>query len=241
VSDLFARLGSTAVRSARPRPVGDPFLVDAGEAPIRSGSIERSSPAPVRPAIERPLPVEPDRVADRPRRHVTPAEADPRTRGEVAAMASADEDERSAQPPPTDPTPVAAATPSARREPAEPPIDVIQRGRTASDATGRGDRTPPADTTHDVELPPVAPSRVAARTVTARRRDPDPVFAPTAPNSRSSPVTDSGPAVRIHIGRLDVRADPESPSPARPPSERRRARPEPVSLDEYLAGRRGSR
>ncbi len=91
------------------------------------------------------------------------------------------------------------------------------------------------------EAVPGVRSPSVATVVSARRRDPDPIFAAVASDTATSPVADGGPAVRIHIGRLDVRANLESAPSSRPSAQQRRTMPEPVSLDDYLAGRRGRR
>lgn len=46
-----------------------------------------------------------------------------------------------------------------------------------------------------------------------------------------------GPEVHIHIGRIDVAAAPT----AAPAAPKPRARPQPVSLDDYLARKGGAR
>jgi hypothetical protein len=47
--------------------------------------------------------------------------------------------------------------------------------------------------------------------------------------------------VRIHIGRLEVRAALEETPPARPPSPRRDTETTTLSLSDYLRGERATR
>jgi hypothetical protein len=76
----------------------------------------------------------------------------------------------------------------------------------------------------------VVPALVPATPVTQS------VAPPRAPTAAAAHERDDAAVVRVHIGRLDVRANLQE-APARPP-RRARTSPEGLSLSDYLRGRR---
>jgi hypothetical protein len=108
--------------------------------------------------------------------------------------------------------PTPAALQARPPEPARDPVPVPR---------GERGRQPPV-----VVAAPLTPARAAVLRETA------PPPAPAAPHSAEPPV-------RVHIGRLEVRANVQPPPPERP--RRESHRPEGLSLADYLRGKREAR
>jgi hypothetical protein len=66
----------------------------------------------------------------------------------------------------------------------------------------------------------------------------EPRAAVTLATAATATARDEAPPVRVHIGRLEVRANLHEPSRAQPPAEARE--PEGLSLSDYLRGKRGA-
>jgi hypothetical protein len=88
----------------------------------------------------------------------------------------------------------------------------------------------------DVDVSPSAPVDSVAPTVVPATPLPQAGPTPTGPIAAVTVERDDAAVVRVHIGRLDVRANLQE-APKRPP-RRAETRPEGLSLSDYLRGRR---
>jgi hypothetical protein len=91
------------------------------------------------------------------------------------------------------------------------------------------ERVPAARVEERVPVPVVAAAPLAHALPTAAAREPAPPPAPAAARVEEPPV-------RVHIGRLEVRANVQPPPPERP--RREPAGPDGLSLADYLRGKR---
>jgi hypothetical protein len=88
----------------------------------------------------------------------------------------------------------------------------------------------------EVQTSPLAPVAAVIPALVPATPVPQSVALPTAPTVAAPLEREEAAVVRVHIGRLDVRANLQE-APARPPS-RARTTPEGLSLSDYLRGRR---
>ena len=145
-------------------------------------------------------------------------------------------------PPPRDreaPPPVTPPRPAPGRAPHESGVrrDTVVLGDPANgDAAAErevelvaAERTPVTAAAAPLPAAPpvVAPAAVAAPVARS---------APAEPPAAAPPAATGTPHVRVHIGRLEVRANLSEPRPPQRPPER--ARPQELSLGDYLRGRR---
>lgn len=235
MSDFLTRLAARAVASpdARPAPpTGMPFETTDPPDAEPSTAPERVSVAALEPATPVPAArVEPAAPAPGPRRTKAPSihgrEPD-RTHRDVPAVAAPTE-----APAPRRDDPAETVTAAAAGERVSVMPSREQERRTATTAAAPVAAAAPAPVVVEARPAP-APPVVLARPVPAVVP-----AAPAAPVPVAAPVTaDDTPAVRIHIGRLEVRAALEETSPPRPAPS-----PHPatgLSLSDYLKGE-GSR
>jgi hypothetical protein len=213
VTDFLSRVAARAVgasAAARPR-VGGLFepAGSAGDATLEVVEEEVVAPAPV------------------PHRKETPVA------GELG---------RSAAPSPSAPTaPVARradppAVPDAQ-QPARPPDVVAQSNYVPAPPHAIGSREAEPEPVHvarsEQSLPP--PVVAAAPLTQARPAARDGVPSNSLLLGSPAPAREE-PPVRVHIGRLEVHANVQPPAPERP--RREPARPESLSLADYLRGKR---
>ncbi len=227
MSDFLSRVAARAVGEA---PVARPRLPALFERPEAAEvSLEVVDEEVIAPAASAPA------LSD------APAEV----RGAVSASTLDESDPRRTQdvlPPP----PLAAEPPVVDAAPEQP--QVVRRTRPES-------VTPPALPIIDAERDerareggfdlatdsePAGASEAAVRTAPAVGVPATPAVPKAAPAAAAAEIVarprDEQPAVRVHIGRLEVRANLQ-PAPAQPP-RREDARSEGLSLADYLRGKR---
>jgi hypothetical protein len=180
--------------------------------------------------------------------------------GEPASIAVIDAEVIAPRPSPREPAPSAPATPPpdasiAREATSEPrdeatapplerlaapsPVEKLRPSYPVPDHDGRDEQAalprPHARPRTQPDEPTSAPA------VAARPAPPAvPALAFAAPSASSRPAAApqaEPPAVRVHIGRLEVRANVQEPP--REPRRREVARAEGLSLSDYLRGKRG--
>jgi hypothetical protein len=230
VSDLFSRLGSAAVDSTH-RVTADPFAttsIETSAAPASPLEPLRSSSTNHAPDVA---------LADR-------ADA-PTSHGDPAPTPA----ERSPSPsPPPRPTSVAHDRIKNVAAPESPtlthpqlerhPGQVFPTGQIAAEPT-RGGSTYSERALTDVTVTASSASSASSATpiTQATLRPADPLLAPAQAAPAAPAATPSRPTVRVHIGRLDVRATVDN-TPVAPTARRDPARDTSVSLGDYLAGRK---
>jgi hypothetical protein len=224
VSDFLTRVASRAVgqsASAQPRL---PALFERAEP---AGAMVESEETPIAAPPSRPAASE----REAPRPVGPPREEVPVERQAAAPRAPVPE----AAPPVGPPPPWPAPEPALRETVVvtSPPATRIVRETV-------GERETPVEAAAAVRAEPVspAPAVIAAPAVAAR-----PAAAeadPPAPAAEARARAEA-PAVRVHIGRLEVRASlHEAPAPERP-AGRERPEPDGLSLADYLRGERAAR
>jgi len=211
VSDFLSRMAARAVgeaAAARPRVPG---LFEAPAAAVEA-LLEIVDEEVVAP---RPVPA---REEGRPERSSTRAASPSAPTRAVAEPVTATPGAQAARPAPR-PHEIAGAPPAIsgveRREPPPEPVEA-RRDLVAVTVPDLGGRP----------VASAAPRVTPAVPAVAAAREP----APPAPPHRDEP------AVRVHIGRLEVRANLEQPAPEQP--RREAARADALSLSDYLRGKR---
>jgi hypothetical protein len=221
MTDFLARLAA--------RAVGEEDAVARPRLPAR---FEAAAP----PASGAELPIVEDDVAADPGRATDRQEAVDRPTSSETPPAGT---EHAGEPPrPVSPNEEVPSRPDARRPPDRTRVDPDALvARAAAPPPAR--RTP--DVTGDPRAPAVTPATPAAPVVPAAAARPAP-FEVAAPPMRSAspPLDDTSPTVRIHIGRLEVRANLVDPAPPRSRARDQDDAREParLSLSDYLRGER---
>ncbi|MFC3284033.1 hypothetical protein [Litchfieldella rifensis] len=222
--DPLSEEASSPLTTPAPRGTDTPHPADATPAPMTASTTADTS-APIAPP---PPPL----IGEAPRGDVSdPTPADTETPTTVRTT-----------PAPSDAAPIAAqATPPGPEETPDAwdariePASVAHRREAAEMPTSKAPDVAAAST-RDTPYPP-EPERQAPPEALL----PPLVDRPLTPRSTAaatpSLAADSAAEVHVHIGRIEVTAVQE-PAPTKRPSKRG---PSPMSLDEYLASRRGSR
>lgn len=243
MTDFLARIAARAVgQGPALRPRVSPLVVPdiAGAAPdLEVVDEEAVAPAAGRPGAQpqassaaRPEGARPGEAAS-----PAPPGAAPRARG-VAASAGAEPgpDEgttpmpRRAEPGPDDGAPRRASP----RPPVDPEPAVGQPLPLSMPAIVRTERREPVVAAPRGRAPEAVPSAPLTPVTPPRG-------APAAAQHDHDVADAAAPVIRIHIGRLDVRADLERPVPSGAAAPEPRADDERLSLADYLRGERHAR
>jgi hypothetical protein len=207
VSDFVSRVAARAVGQA------------ARAQPRLPSLFEQSGPGPA------PLELVEETIAP------TPTSRRPAARAAAPERGRASEDSPAAPSPRLEPAPTA---PGPERRPFTASADSVR----AASSSAQGESVEPAVAEPVASVPPASPIAPVAEQVAAVAAPAQPI-ARAAPAPAPPPAAPAGPeqrSVRVHIGRLEVRAALQETPVVQRPREQPRA-PE-LSLGDYLRGRR---
>jgi len=180
-----------------------------------------------------------------PERTAVPAPpTDPRRRSSLAAAGPTDPGS------PVERRPAPAAIPAAATQDADLPDATAKRPPSAVETRIPDERDRAVGPPPEREPAAIVPAPRSAEPVPAQAAVAAEPASPAALEAGShgavsSPATavgDPSPSMRVHIGRLEVRANlqPAAPMPPAAPQRRRPDQPQGLSLTDYLRGKRGA-